>query len=179
LGTGPDSAPERGYGPSALLGGLLGGGSDTAVTVLTVSPGTSGSYAIAGGHSVYFPAYSICDPKRSSYGTTEWDKPCAAATQAVTITARSYTQSNGRPRVDFSPRLRFAPTKAVTLSMLDLKAALDLSSAILWCPDGATSCVDEAEDDPLLETLVNSLTGVLSRRIKHFSGYNVAAGRTR
>jgi len=161
------------YEANALVGGLLGGSGDTAVTTFTVSPTKSGTYKIAGGHSITFPAGSICNPK-STYGVTEWNKPCTPASTSVTITAKSWKQSNGRPRIDFSPRLRFVPTKTVTLSMLDLGAALDLSSTILWCPDGSTSCVDESQTDSTLTTLINKLTGVLSRRVKHFSGYAVA-----
>jgi hypothetical protein len=172
----PEQPQDAEYRPNALLGGLLGGSSDTTVTGFTVSPTQSGSYKIAGGHSIYFPAGAICDP-RSSYGVTEWNKPCTPATTAITITAKSYTQANGRPRVDFSPRLRFVPTKTVTLAMLDLGSVLDLSSQILWCPDGSTTCVNEAQTDSTLTTLLNKITGILSRRIKHFSGYAVS-GRT-
>ena len=172
-GLGPDEPPGADYRPTLLLSGLVGGSGDTAVTTFTVSPTKSGSYKIAGGHSIDFPAGSICDPK-SSYGVTEWDKPCTPAASPVTITAKSYTLSNGRPRIDFTPRLRFVPTKTVTLSMYDPVAVLDLSSKILWCPDGSTSCVDEAKDDSTLVTLINNITGILSRRIKHFSGYAVS-----
>jgi hypothetical protein len=178
-GLGPDSAqPAPGYEANALLGGVLGASSDTIVTTFTVSPSGSGTYSLGRGHSIRFPAHSICDPATSSYGPAEWDAPCAVATTPIAITALSWIQPNGRSRIDFSPRLRFVPTKTVTLNMLDLEAVLDPSSRILWCEDGRP-CIDESQNDPLLTTAINSLTGILSRRVKHFSGYNLSAGRTR
>ena len=169
-GLGPEEPQGAGDEPNALLSSSS---SDTAVTTFTVSATKSGTYKIAGGHKIDFPAGSICDPN-SSYGVTEWDKPCTPASTSITITAKSYKLSNGRPRIDFSPRLRFVPEKTVTLYMYDPVAVLDLTSKILWCPDGSTSCVDEAKDDPTLVTLINNVTGVLYRRIKHFTGYAVS-----
>ena len=59
------------------------------------------------------------------------------------------------------------------LYIADDKAVLDGTARIVYCPD-AGSCIDEAKTDLSLFTL--HWSGGVYRRIKHFSGYNVAAG---
>ncbi len=77
-GLGPERPQSVEYRPNALLSGT---GGDTAVTTFTVAPDASGTYKIAGGHEIEFPAGSICDPATSSYGTGEWDNTSRRATQ--------------------------------------------------------------------------------------------------
>src|SRR5262249_10160080 len=60
--------------------------------------------------------------------------------------------------------------------LTDREAALDLSMHILYCATTTTPCVNEALTDPTLVTNHDPVTGKVWRRIKHFSGYNVAAG---
>jgi hypothetical protein len=152
---------------------------------LTVTSGTS-TYVI-GAHKIVFGAglASICSPSKSSYGNTEWDKPCTAATSDVTIAAKSWYDAYGHPQVDFSPALRFVPTSdPARMVMLYLKDRAEASRLvgrqILYClkftssGKGNTSCVDESLVDPTLATYLDT-NGFLVRRIKHFSGYNVAA----
>jgi len=87
----------------------------------------------------------------------------------------------GHPRIDFSPALRFVRTsqasKMVMLYMKDAKAAADPSYRILWCgPTG--KCIDESRTDASVGTRRDKRTGTVYRRIKHFSGYNIAVGRS-
>ena len=81
--------------------------------------------------------------------------------------------TTSEPFVQFQPPLRFVPGRVSTLYLTDKKASLDLLSKIVYCPDSG-ACVDEALSDPSLLTFRNT-QGYLYRRIKHFSGYNVAA----
>ncbi|MGH9887434.1 MAG: hypothetical protein ACREBE_18030, partial [bacterium] len=48
---------------------------------------------------------------------------------------------------------------------------------IYYTPDLGATRVADAASDASLTTYINLKTGVVWRRIKHFSGYNVAAGR--
>src|SRR5688572_6151033 len=70
----------------------------------------SGGYFVLGKHVIWFPANSICDPATSSYGVTEWDKPCDAITAPINIHAELREQ-DGRTWIDFSPELRFVPSE--------------------------------------------------------------------
>jgi hypothetical protein len=142
-------------------------------TTLTYTPGDA-IYANVGGQNViYIPANAVCDPGSSGYGADSWDKSCNPATRTITITAKSWLDDKGHPYVEFHPALRFVPNKWVVLYVADNKAVLDGTARIIYCPD-AGSCVDEAKTDPSLFTF--HWAGGVYRRIKHFSGYNVAAG---
>lgn len=151
---------------------------DDRTTVFTVNTSKSQAFSLPGGHRISFPARSICDVAASSYGPGEWDRPCRLQSGSVTITARTWTDPSGHARVDFSPRMRFNPAgKPVTLKMKDsFLSSTELG--ILYCADDATSCVDESLTDPSLVTYSESGGNAYSRRIKHFSGYNIAAGRS-
>jgi hypothetical protein len=127
-----------------------------------------------GNHRLVIPAGAICALTNSGYGPSYWDAPCTTSKAAVTITAKWYTNSVGRAVVDFQPALRFNPTKTVTLSLLD-KAASATSTSSIWYCATSTSCVDESKADPSVATTRDPATGYLSRRVKHFSGYNVFA----
>jgi hypothetical protein len=47
---------------------------------------------------------------------------------------------------------------------------------ILYCRTPTSTCVNEALADPTLLTVHSPWSGKVTRRIKHFSGYNIAAG---
>lgn len=126
-----------------------------------------------GDHKITLAAWGICDPAVSSYGPGTWDDACTVLTRPIDITATTYTDAFGHPFVQFQPPLRFVPGRVSTLYLTDKKASLDLLSKIVYCPDSG-ACVDEALSDPSLLTFRNT-QGYLYRRIKHFSGYNVAA----
>jgi hypothetical protein len=44
---------------------------------------------------------------------------------------------------------------------------------ILWSSAIGIPGIDESLEDPTLRTRINRGAGVLQRRIKHFSGYNI------
>ena len=132
------------------------------------------------GNSIVFPAHSLCDTERSSYGPGEWDKPCVQERSSTTVQVKAWIDDNGHARVDFDKHLRFVPTSNpsdwVVLTFADLEASLDPFFNILYCPTATSACYDESKTDLSLLTVRNPLTGRVTRRIKHFSGYNVAAG---
>ena len=149
---------------------------DTTRATIVVMPQVDGVYSI-GRHWVYFPARSICDPALSTYGTTEWDKPCTPSALPITITAKTWVDNSGRPYVDFGQHLRFVPTETVILHMqyeLPKGKPTDTPVSIDWFNDKQRN-VDESRTDFSLSTR-RGHTGLYFRRIKHFSGYNVALG---
>ena len=148
---------------------------DTTYTSFRVDPKDNRMIVIVGTHKLDIPPGAICDVATSGYGVSLWDAPCAPSPVSVTFTAKTWTDANGNPQIHFSPDVRFVPGKVVTLSMKAPKAALDLTSAIAWCPSDGSPCVNEALTDPTLVTLRDT-NGFLVRRLKHFSGYNVVFG---
>lgn len=153
---------------------------DTLKFVITIDPNRSTYYDLGAGNSITFPAGSVCDPNKSSYGENEWDKSCPTITRSLTITVLAWEDRWGHPRVDFSPHVRFTPSpdsrQWVKITFADLQASLDNSFNILYCPSSNSSCKDESKKDPTLVTYRDPITHKLTRRVKHFSGYNVAAG---
>lgn len=158
--------------------------SDGKSADLLIEP--SGGLFYLGKHVLYFPANTICDPAISTYGVTEWDKPCTAITQPIRVHAR-LREEGGRSWIDFSPHLRFVPSdddsKWVYLFMYTKAAEgrkLSASNAppILWSPEIGAPGIDEALLDETLKTKWDKKLGGVYRRIKHFSGYNVWSGWT-
>jgi hypothetical protein len=155
--------------------------SDTTRISFTYDPKIGGTFDIGGGNTVTFPKSSVCDPTISSYGSTEWDKPCVAATSRITVRVASWIDNQGHPRSDFSPNLRFVPSldsrEWVVITFSDAVAAINPLYTINYCPSPAyVKCVNEALKDPTLTTVRDPRSGKVTRHIKHFSGYNVAAG---
>ena len=143
---------------------------DVMTTTFTVLPG-SATTAVMGEHRLRIPAGAVCDPALSSYGPTEWDKPCQPLLVPLVITARSTRTAAGHPAIDFQPALRFRPTDrgVVTLYMMDKVASADPSYEILFCT--ARKCVDESLTDPSVATHHDASNGYAYRQLKHFSGY--------
>jgi hypothetical protein len=159
-----------------------------------------GGWFNVGPHYVYFPANSICDPAKSTYGPTEWDKPCSVINAPIKIRAEIQNSlTTGKPAIRFWPDLRFAPVKTngrqkpneinskwVMLYMFTeeaLKADTEAEAAlleqkfkILWTPVTGGLAVDESIKDGTLATRVLAKYGVVYRRVKHFSGYQVGSG---
>jgi hypothetical protein len=152
---------------------------DTVRFSFTVNPTIAQSFFLGAGNSVRFPAGSVCDPS-SSYGTSEWDNACTPATAPITIQASAWLDSLGHPRVDFENHLRFVPSSDalqwVTLAFTDNAAAQNPSSDILYCTTAYSACVSELTGDATLVTVKNPVTGLVTRRIKHFSGYLMGSG---
>lgn len=142
---------------------------------------STGGVFIIGKHAVSFPANSICDPQTSSYGVTEWDAPCEPLTSDIQFHAE-VRSLEGRSWVDFTPALRFVPTENADnyvwiLMKSNAAATADLGAmSILWAPAIGADGINEAASDSTLRTYVWRTGGVVFRRIKHFSGYNVPDG---
>jgi hypothetical protein len=130
--------------------------------------------ASIGDHRVTLAAWGVCDPDVSTYGPGTWDDPCTVLARPIDITATTYLDATGHPFVVFQPALRFVPGRVSTLYLKDKRATLDVFAKIVYCDDSGTSCVDESLTDPTLQTFRDK--DIFFRRIKHFSGYNVAAG---
>jgi hypothetical protein len=164
-------------GSSASLSGW-----DTIRFNIVIDPSQKTTYTLGQGNNITFPAGSLCDPTKSTYGVGEWDKSCTVATHSQTINAKAWLDGAGHPHIDFSPSVRFLPSMNplnwVMLSFTDYSASWLGSSAIGYCKDvNDKNCKDEAKDDLTMVTVKDPITGRLSRRIKHFSGYNVFSGR--
>jgi hypothetical protein len=163
-------------GSGSWNSGSGSGGTDTTVSVMTVNPLSRAMFNI-GDHKLFFPPNSVCDPALSSYGPSEWDMPCTPISAPLTITAKTWTNESGHAQISFSPALRFVPSalpwQAVTLYLKD-RYATAATNTIVWCDDAGV-CVDESIADPTEATMDDPTNGFIYRRIKHFSGYNVAA----
>jgi hypothetical protein len=165
---------------------VAGGGStadlsstDTARFSFTIDPWQRTYYNLGNGNSIVFPAHSLC-ALNSTYGPSEWDAPCTQATSTVTVYAKAWLDSKGHARIDFDKHIRFVPStnpqQWVVITFADLQASLDPFFNILYCPQSPGGCYDESKLDPSVATVRDPVTGKVTRRIKHFSGYNVAAG---
>jgi hypothetical protein len=152
---------------------------DESSADFTVTP--SGGFFRMGKHGIVFPRNVICDPATSSYGREFWDEECDVLRGPIRIHAELRVQ-DGREWVDFSPELRFKPSRSplgwVWIYMHTDAAVLpDRSLVILWSPAIGVPGIDESLDDATLRTFVSPWSGYAYRRIKHFSGYNVTSGR--
>ncbi len=144
-------------------------------TTFTVDPTQTATYSF-GNHSVTFPAGSICDPATSGYDPSLWDSPCTPLSTPITITA-TWSNKYGHAYVDFEPSLRFVPTQTVTLTLKDTPAMQAAGQyTILWLNPSDGTWVQESAVDPSELEVTNFAGNTVSRRIKHFSGYNVSAG---
>ena len=157
--------------PSAISTSL------TTVTTFVYDPAVGGTFEFGPQHRITFSAGAVCDPLVSTYGPSEWDQPCTPLAAPITITAHSYVASNGHPRVDFSPSLRFVPGSSVVLYLRDKEAAEGASAELQWCDD-SNQCVTEAAPLPSYATKRDAALGMVFRAIKHFSGYMITVGRT-
>lgn len=146
----------------------------------TISPW--GGVYVVGNHAVVFPAHSVCDPDKSSYGPGTWDAPCEAMTKPMRVHAKVRTV-NGESSVDFSPEIRFVPAanpaRWVWIFMYTPEAigAQDVSRFnILFTQSLGATPENDAASDKTLRTYVDTRSGLSFRRIKHFSGYIVSSG---
>jgi hypothetical protein len=170
----------RGGAPEPLGGPKAADDSENVLNI-TVDPNVSRSYAF-GQNWIYFPAHSICDPKTSGYGLTLWDAPCTPVRAPMTITVR-WSNKGGLGFARFTPELRFVPAdqwsvgRWVILSLYDQKRIHDLDDYnILYDAGSPTGWIDEELTDPTLHAWIDRPSNSVSRRIKHFSGYMLAAG---
>jgi hypothetical protein len=166
--------------------------SKNTIYAFTVDP-TVAQLVTLGDHEVLLPANVVCDPTTSSYGSGEWEKPCTLATAPIAFRAITGTR-HGHAAIEFEPDVRFVPgstadpARSVVLTLRDAKQLKDkIDYSILWWDADAASnsgngsdkgaWVDEAATDPTLRAWTDGRNKV-SRRLKHFSGYNVTSGRS-
>ena len=63
---------------------------DTSITVVSVNTWANQSLNVDfGNHKLVFPANSICSLGTSSYGPSEWDKPCVPEIGSVLLEDRA------------------------------------------------------------------------------------------
>lgn len=153
---------------------LTDGSSYTGRFVVSASRSTVFSDGV---NSLYFPAGAVCDPATSSYGPGEWDKPCSPIQRDLTITVVA-TVAHGRVTLDFSPSVRFQPSRPVWFVVKNdlIKTAWQPENWVVLFNDGHGNLVDEGASDRSVITYVDRVNGVALRRIKHFTGYEVGAG---
>lgn len=168
---------------AALTGGSTAAltGWDTLRFSFVIDPSRQTFYYLGAGNSIVFPKGSLCDPYNSSYGMGHWDDPCPVATRPLVENAKAWIDRHGHPRIDFSPSIRFVPssipTQWVVMSFTDFSASWNPIASINYCVSAsANNCIDESKNDPSLATVKDPVTGMLTRRLKHFSGYNVFSG---
>ncbi|MHB1263124.1 MAG: hypothetical protein ACYC1S_01715 [Gemmatimonadaceae bacterium] len=123
------------------------------------------------GNYVYVPADALC-AAGSGYGRDYFDKPCARETQPVNFSLIIGIDAKGNPLAAFNRDVRFSPDRA---AYVILKAGSDANygTAIKWWDAAQLKWVDEGSYDPQQKTYWSS--GLVWRRVKHFSGYNVTA----
>jgi hypothetical protein len=142
---------------------------------------------------VVLPASSVCAIGVSGYGPTLWDKGCNPEKRPFTLKVTVAGSGTENAALDFQPSMRFNPTKTVTMDIFvpQLSAGTTYDWTIFYCPTpsgqpGARlgtnlmradpTCVDESLTDPSLAVTADYQNNVLSRRLKHFSAYQIARG---
>jgi len=162
----------------------------SVITTLTISP-AGGTYHV-GDFDVVIPAGAVCDPRTTAYGPAHWDSECAPANRDITVQVVAETHKD-RVSIDFKPDLRFRPSAGWVTVRTAAYSNLLTSDAVrqmpgnssyfsnfvmLYVPSGGQAHIDEVRStgDPSLVTHVDRATGIVWRRVKHFSGYMVTAG---
>jgi hypothetical protein len=153
----------------------------TSVTTATLYPQYDNVYVSVEGHRIVIPAYSICQVDVSGYGPGYWNKPCNPQTAPITFTIATMVKSDGSSAVAVKPDVRFAPGKTVMAYLKDAKGATTPGAYIAYCAlvqkeDQDFHCYDEGKYDPQMTTYRDPAQGIIYRRLKHFSGYNVVFG---
>jgi hypothetical protein len=176
----PKGAPTIGGNPA--LRALV-----VAQSVDLVIPAAGGQLNILNVYTLSFPAGAVCDPNATDtqvgYANAQWDAPCTPATTDIPIRA-TVKYSGDRLYVDFQPALRFVPNKNVSLSTSILAPVVQYfdGSGVTsgWTIEYSTaidgSSIADALTDLSLQTKIHGASGLISRRIKHFSGYNILSG---
>lgn len=143
-----------------------------------------------GGFILRYPAHAVCDPSTSGYGPDTWKNSCQTLNQAIAVTAKVWVES-GRTHADFSPDIRFDPSKDVVMSVKirDIKGDVPQADWAdkygIWYSTRIGDerfYINDAEGNPELASVFETsrkgrATGWVSRKIWHFSGYYVRSGR--
>jgi hypothetical protein len=161
------AAPARKLSPRAPANYTMVGTS----VVFTVD-NSAGAVQVVGSHVISIPAGAICDQATSSYGKTEWDKPCSPLAGSMEITATEFQGPDGEPYIDFQPAMRFSPDKEVMVFFRTPRTDGSMTLNVRYC-DADLVCSDEALADASLRPFRVGTTSILGRRVKHFTGYSV------
>jgi hypothetical protein len=163
----------------------------SVISTLTISP-AGGTYRV-GDFDVVIPAGAVCDPGSTRYGPKHWDSDCTPANRDITVSVVAETHKD-RVSIDFKPDLRFRPSAGSVIVRTDAyrdqltsdavrqlppSSSYFSNFAILYMPTGGQSHIDEVRStgDRSLMTHVDLESGLVWRRVKHFSGYMVTAGQ--
>lgn len=167
--TSPSAARLEPMDASKALVGVIDG-----VYTFTINPNTDQSIKL-GASSLELPAGAVCTLATTSYGPDKWNDACVSESLPVTITAVVKNAATNHPSIEFAPAMRFNPTRTVQLHLYVTNAeTLGNMTVMKYCGPFSAVCVDESVSDASLQTVVNAQAGLVSRRIKHFSGYVVA-----
>jgi hypothetical protein len=165
----PSSARLEPMDASKALVGVIDG-----VYTFTVDPSQAQSIKL-GASSLELPANAVCTLATTSYGPDKWNDACVPETLPVTITAVVKNALTNHPSIEFSPAMRFNPATNVQLNLYVTNAeTLTNMTVMKYCGPFSAVCVNEAATDASLTTVIKAEAGLVSRRIKHFSGYVVA-----
>jgi hypothetical protein len=192
--TSPSNATSRSLAPSSRPSLDYDGPShfdDYRTSTFTLTS-NGGTFSIGDNlYTLTVPANAVCVVS-SSYGPGTWNSPCTTLKhgQSIKVTA-TYGFANGGPVVDFSPELRFNPNTPVTISTSLYAESLTYHRefferdpdalrgfGIYFVTSLGGKTITDAASDLSLVTHINLTTGLVWRRVKHFSGYNVATGLT-
>ena len=174
--------------PSLSAGGI--NQNRTLIGTIELSP-NGGTYHV-GDFDIVMPAGAVCDPATTKYGARHWDDDCTPAARSITVNVIAKKQGKG-VSVDFQPDLRFRPNAGWVVIQTNAFSSLLTSSAvrqlspragffenfsIQYVPTGGGPQLNEfrSTGDPSLLTHVDLRTGLVWRRVKHFSGYIVTLG---
>ncbi len=127
-----------------------------------------------GVNTLFFPAASVCDPATSSYGPGTWDEPCDPIRDDITIKVVA-TVANGLVTLDFSPSVRFNPSRPVWFTTKNdaIKTTTEPAKWAVFFNSGNGVLQDEGATDRSVVTYLDRTNGLAVRRIKHFSGYSI------
>jgi len=183
-----DLALTSGPSASSTIRGNRRGESSAKTTVFQMFP--QGGTVRLGGFLLRYPANAVCDPSTSGYGPEFWTSPCETLNQPISVTATIWVE-DGRTHADFSPDIRFDPSKDVVMSVKNRDIRGEVPTADwqsdygIWYStriDGQRVYINDAENNPELATVFETsrrgrATGWATRKIWHFSGYYVRSGR--
>jgi hypothetical protein len=181
----------RGSNGEAVLGSDLNSLTDGTYT-FTIDPRID-QVVTLGKSRVMLPASSVCAIGVSGYGPTLWDRGCNPEKRPFALKVTIAGSGTENAALDFQPSMRFDPTKTVTMdiSVPGLSAGTTYDWTIFYCPTpsgqpGARlgtnlmradpTCVDESLTDPSLSVTADYQNNVLTRRLKHFSAYQIQRG---
>jgi len=164
------------------FGGALAAAKDAVVgenaTYVDIVIPARGGIVQAGPYIVEFPAGAVC-VESAGYGPDLWDAACETRSEDVPLTA-AYWKVGDDIVIEFLADLRFDPSKYVVIyAAVATDSGTVVKRDILYWQRVADTTVttNEAESDRTLDTYLDPVSGVLYRRVKHFSGYVVGSGK--